>query len=206
MDVNVIDLKTKQSVRSLEISEEVFGCEYNEALIHQVVTAYRAYARAGTKAQKSRKEVSGGGIKPWRQKGTGRARAGSIRSPLWRKGGVTFAAKPRCFDQKVNKKMYRATMCSILSQLLRDNRIVVVDDFRTETSKTKETLSLLNDYSDKRLLIVADLEDFNTYLSMRNLKNIYLAASHDVDPYSLIHADYTIITAEALKFVEERVA
>jgi len=97
-------------------------------------------------------------------------------------------------------------MCSILSQLLRDNRIVVVDDFRTETSKTKETLSLLNDYSDKRLLIVADLEDFNTYLSMRNLKNIYLAASHDVDPYSLIHADYTIITAEALKFVEERVA
>jgi len=206
MDLNVIDLKTKQQVRSLEVSDEVFGCEYNKALIHQVVTAYQAYARAGTKAQKSRSEVSGGGIKPWRQKGTGRARAGSIRSPLWRKGGTTFAAKPRSYEQKVNKKMYRASMCSILSQLLRDNRIIVVENFQTETSKTKETAALLKEYAGKRLLIVADLEDFNTYLSMRNLKNIYLAESHDVDPYSLIHADYTIITADALKFVEERVA
>jgi len=206
MDLQVIDLKTKQSVRSLEVSDEVFGCVYNQPLIHQVITAYRAAARAGTKAQKTRSEVSGGGIKPWRQKGTGRARAGSNRSPLWRKGGTTFAAKPRSFEQKVNKKMYRASMCSILSQLLRDNRIVVVESFQTESAKTKETATLLKDYEGKRLLIVADLDSYNTYLSMRNLKNIYLAESHDVDPYSLVHADYTIITAEALKFVEERVA
>ena len=205
MDLQVIDLKTKQSVRSLEVSDEVFGCVYNQPLIHQVITAYRAAARAGTKAQKTRSEVSGGGIKPWRQKGTGRARAGSNRSPLWRKGGTTFAAKPRSFEQKVNKKMYRASMCSILSQLLRDNRIVVVESFQTESAKTKETATLLKDYEGKRLLIVADLDSYNTYLSMRNLKNIYLAESHDVDPYSLVHADYTIITAEALKFVEERV-
>lgn len=165
-----MELQVSGSEKKLEVNEVVFGCDYNEPLIHQVVTSYLNAGRAGTKAQKTRSEVRGGGIKPWRQKGTGRARAGTIRSPLWRKGGVTFAAKPRSYEQKVNKKMYRGAIRSILSELIRMERLVIVDALTLETPKTKSFIDMLDKLQIKQtVLIITNAVEENLYLASRNL-------------------------------------
>lgn len=200
MDVNV------QNGSAIQVSDQVFGADYNEALIHQVIKAYFNGARAGTKAQKNRSAVSGGGAKPWRQKGTGRARAGTSRSPIWRAGGVTFAAQPRDFSQKVNRKMYKGAMASILSELLRQERLVVVDDFAVSAPKTKELVGKLNDLGVKDALIVVDELDENLILAARNLYNIDVRDNMDIDPASLIAFDKVVISSAALKKIEERLS
>ncbi|WP_395947233.1 50S ribosomal protein L4 [Caedibacter taeniospiralis] len=190
----------------LHVADSVFSKDYNEALVHQVVVAYMAGARQGTKAQKTRSEVSGGGVKPWKQKGTGRARAGTIRSPLWRKGGVTFAAKPRNYEQKVNRKMYRAAIRSILSELLRAERLLAVEGFKLETPKTKEFVQLLKQLDVKEALIVVSPEEFTEelYLASRNIKNVAVVDSIEINPVALMCFDKVIMTQEAVKQVEER--
>lgn len=201
-----MELKLINSQKKLELADAVFACDFNEALIHQVVTAYMAGGRAGTKAQKTRAEVRGGGSKPWRQKGTGRARAGTIRSPLWRKGGIVFAAKPRCYKQKVNKKMYQGALRSILSELIRQDRLLVVDSFKVESPKTKDLLKKLSDMKieDKSLLIIADSVDENLYLSTRNLPFVELcdAAVSATDPVALVSAEKVLVTEAAIKEIE----
>lgn len=205
MDLNIVDSKGANS-GSLEVSEAVFGADYNEALIHQVVTAYQAAARSGTRAQKTRSAVRGGGIKPFRQKGTGRARAGTSRSPIWRSGGVTFAAQPQSYEQKVNRKMYRAAMRSILSELNRQERLMVVDSFTVDAPKTKALVGKLNDMSAKDVLIITDKADENLFLAARNLHSVDVRESAQVDPMSLVAFDKTIITSDALKAIEEKLA
>ena len=205
MDLNIIDSKGASS-GSLEVSDAVFGADFNESLIHQVVTAYQAGARSGTRAHKTRSDVRGGGIKPWRQKGTGRARAGTSRSPIWRSGGVTFAARPQNYEQKVNRKMYRAAMRSILSELYRQERLVIVDEFSVDAPKTKELVGKLNAMSAKDVLIVTDKADENLYLAARNLHAVDVRESAQVDPMSLVAFDKTIITSAALKAIEEKLA
>jgi large subunit ribosomal protein L4 len=191
---------------ALEVSDQVFGADYNEALIHQVVKAYFNAARAGTKAQKNRTAVRGGGIKPWRQKGTGRARSGTSSSPIWRSGGVTFAAQPRDYSQKVNRKMYRGAMRSILSELLRQERLVVVDDFSVSAPKTKELVGKLKEMDVADGLVVVEDLDENLILAARNLYNIDVRDNTDVDPASLIAYDKVVVTSAALKKIEERLA
>ena len=191
---------------AVEVSEATFGREFNEALVHQVVTAYAAGARQGSKAQKTRSEVSGGGIKPWRQKGTGRARAGTIRSPLWRSGGVTFAAKPQDHSQKVNKKMYRGAIQSILSELVRQERFVVVESFELETPKTKALAAKLNEMSLKDVLIITEEVSENLFLSARNLYKVDVRDVTTIDPVSLIAFDKVVVTAGAVKQIEEMLA
>ncbi|GEM78238.1 50S ribosomal protein L4 [Vibrio superstes] len=191
---------------ALTVSETTFGRDFNEALVHQVVVAYAAGARQGTRAQKTRSEVSGGGAKPWRQKGTGRARAGTIRSPIWRSGGVTFAAKPQDHSQKVNKKMYRGAMKSILSELVRQERLVVVDNFSVEAPKTKELLAKLNELELNDVLIVTGEVDENLFLAARNLYKVDARDVAGIDPVSLIAFDKVLITADAVKQVEEMLA
>lgn len=187
----------------IEVSDFVFGAAYNEPLIHQIVTAFLAGGRSGTKAQKSRSDVSGGGIKPWRQKGTGRARAGSSRSPLWRKGGVTFAARPRNFEQKVNRKMYRAAMCSILSELIRQDRLIVVDNLTIEEPKTKKMLEHLAQYGfNDGLIILSDLDD-NVFLGTRNIPHVQVTLSQYIDPVCLVAYEKIMLTQAALKAIEE---
>lgn len=188
--------------KAIEVSETAFGREFNEALVHQVVVAYMAGARQGTKAQKTRSEVAGGGKKPWRQKGTGRARAGTIRSPIWRGGGTTFAAKPRDFGQKVNRKMYRGAMCSILSELVRQDRLVVVEDFAVEAPKTKALVARLAELDLANVLIVTDAVDENLYLSARNLKDVDVLDVAATDPVSLLSHDKVLMTVAALKQFE----
>jgi len=188
----------------LEVSPTIFGRDFNEGLIHQVVTAYLAGGRAGTKAQKTRSEVAGGGKKPWRQKGSGRARAGTIRSPIWRSGGVTFAAKPRDFSQKVNKKMYRAAMCSILSELVRKGRLMILDDFSIEDHKTKTLVTKLDSLNLKDVLIVKKDVDENLFLASRNLYKVDVFDATAINPVSLIGYEKIIITKDAVKQVEER--
>lgn len=188
---------------TVAVSDAAFGREFNEDLVHQVVTAYFAGARQGTKAQKSRSEVSGGGRKPWRQKGTGRARAGTIRSPLWRSGGVTFAAKPRDHGQKVNRKMYRAALCSILSELARQGRLVIVDDFAVSLPKTKELLGKLQGLGLESVFIVADEVTENLWLSARNLHQVDVSDVEGVDPVRLIGFDKVLMTVPAVKRLEE---
>ncbi|WJW75047.1 50S ribosomal protein L4 [Thiohalobacter sp. IOR34] len=195
-----------QGGSSISVSDKAFGRDFNEALIHQVVTAVLAGARAGTKAQKTRSDVSGGGAKPWRQKGTGRARSGTIRSPLWRGGGKTFAARPRDYSQKVNKKMYRGAMASILSELLRQERLVVVDDFKVDAPKTKQLVAKLKDMDLDDVLIVTDEADENLYLAARNLYHVGVSDSLTVDPVSLIGFGKVLMTVDALKKFEERLA
>src|SRR5690554_7458989 len=180
-----MELKTNTG-SAVTISDEAFGREFNESLVHQVITAYMAGARQGTKAQKSRAEVRGGGIKPWRQKGTGRARAGTSSSPIWRAGGVTFAAKPRSFEQKVNKKMYRAAMQSILSELIRQERLVVADTFAVDTHKTKEFVAKLKELELSNVLIVSDEVNENLYLAARNVPHVGITEASSIDPVSLI--------------------
>ncbi|MFZ9034770.1 MAG: 50S ribosomal protein L4 [Francisellaceae bacterium] len=207
MDLNVRTLNGENH-SVLSVADTVFSRDFNEALVHQVVVAYMAGARQGSKAQKSRSEVSGGGAKPWRQKGTGRARAGTIRSPIWRKGGVTFAAKPRNYEQKVNRKMYRAAVQSILSELLRDERLITVDGIKLETPKTKEFVSLLKQLELNEVLIVVSPEEFSEelYLASRNIKNVAVVDSYEINPVALMCFDKVLMTTEAIKQIEERLS
>ncbi|MCE0493996.1 50S ribosomal protein L4 [Vibrio salinus] len=191
---------------ALTVSETTFGREFNEALVHQVVVAFAAGARQGTRAQKTRSEVSGGGAKPWRQKGTGRARAGTIRSPIWRTGGVTFAAKPQDHSQKVNKKMYRGAMKAILSELVRQERLIVVDNFSVEAPKTKELVAKLKELELNDVLIVTGEVDENLFLAARNLYKVDVRDAAGIDPVSLIAFDKVLMTAAAVKQVEEMLA
>ncbi|MFC1503055.1 50S ribosomal protein L4 [Pseudomonadota bacterium] len=191
---------------ALTVSETTFGRDFNEALVHQVVVAYAAGARQGTRAQKTRSDVSGGGAKPWRQKGTGRARAGTIRSPLWRTGGVTFAARPQDHSQKVNKKMYRGAMKSILSELVRQERLIVVDNFSVEAPKTKELAAKLKELDLTDVLIVTGELDENLFLAARNLYKVDVRDAATIDPVSLIAFDKVVMTAAAVKHVEEMLA
>ncbi|MDH4554567.1 50S ribosomal protein L4 [Pseudomonas sp. BN417] len=192
--------------QAIEVSERTFGGEFNETLVHQAVVAYMAGGRQGTRAQKTRSEVSGGGKKPWRQKGTGRARAGTIRSPIWRSGGTTFAAKPQDHSQKLNKKMYRAAMRSILSELVRQERLVVVEDFAVDAPKTKTLLGKLNGLGLTDVLIVSDAVDQNLYLAARNLPHVDVRDVQGSDPVSLIAYDKVLITVSAVKKFEELLA
>jgi len=191
---------------SLDVADAVFGQEFNETLVHQVVVAYMAAGRSGTHSQKNRAAVSGGGAKPWRQKGTGRARAGTIRSPLWRGGGVTFAASTRDYSQKVNKKAYRSAIRSILSELVRQDRLVVVDSFAVDAAKTKSLIGKLKDMDLDNVLIVHDDPDENLYLAARNLPKIDVVDTSITDPVSLVGFDKVLMTVAALKQFEERLA
>jgi|TARA_B100001059_G_scaffold51034_1_gene44464 large subunit ribosomal protein L4 len=191
---------------TVAVSEANFAREYNEALVHQVVTAFLSGARQGTRAQKTRSEVAGGGKKPWRQKGTGRARAGTIRSPIWRSGGVTFAAKPQDHSHKVNRKMYRAAMRSILSELARSDRLVVIEALDVEQPKTKLLVEALKTYGVDNVLIVADSVDKNLYLASRNLHKVDVRDVEGVDPVSLIAFEKVMITVDAIKKFEEALA
>lgn len=192
--------------KAVEVSEVAFGREFNEALVHQVVVAYLAGARQGTRAQKTRSEVAGGGRKPWRQKGTGRARAGSIRSPIWRGGGTTFAAKPQDHSQKVNRKMYRGAMRSILSELVRQDRLVVVESLELEAPKTKALVARLGELGLGSALLVTENVDENLYLSARNLKDVDVRDVAATDPVSLISFEKVVVTVGALKKFEEMLA
>lgn len=203
VEINIVT-PDKTAGKKLQLSEQTFGREFNEALVHQVVTAYLAGGRAGTKAQKTRAEVRGGGIKPWRQKGTGRARAGSIRSPIWRKGGKVFAATPRDYSQKVNRKMYDGAMCAILSELVRQDRLIVVEEFAVTQPKTRDLVSKLNDYQVGKVLIVSDEIDNNLLLAARNLYQVQLCTPANINPANLIAFEQVIMTVNALKQVEER--
>jgi len=187
----------------VSVSDVAFAREYNEELVHQVITAYLAGARAGTRAQKNRSDVRGGGKKPWRQKGTGRARAGTIRSPIWRSGGVTFAARPQDHSQKVNRKMYRAAMQSIMSELARQDRLVVVEGIDIEQPKTKLLAKQLADYGLDSVLIVSAEVDENLYLAARNLHKVDVRDVDGVDPVSLIAYDKVMVTVDAVKKFEE---
>lgn len=187
----------------VDVSDTTFGREFNEALVHQVVVSYMAGARQGTKAQKTRSEVQGGGRKPFRQKGTGRARAGTIRSPIWRGGGTTFAAKPRDHSKKVNKKMYRGAMQAILSELVRQDRLVVAEDFSVAEPKTKEVSAKLKDLDLNNVLIVVEEVDANLYLGARNLKYVDVIDVQGVNPVNLIGFEKVLFTVGALKKAEE---
>jgi len=198
-----MELVLKDAKSALEVSEATFGRDFNEALVHQVVVAFGAGARQGSRAQKTRSEVRGGGAKPWRQKGTGRARAGTIRSPIWRSGGVTFAAKPQDHSQKVNKKMYRGAIQSILSELVRQDRLIVVEKFTVETPKTKELISKLKEFELKDVLIVTSEVDENLFLSARNLYKVDVRDVQGIDPVSLIAFEKVLMTVDAVKQLEE---
>lgn len=200
-----MDLNT-QGGGSLQVADAVFGVDFNETLIHQVVTAFMAAARSGTKAQKNRAAVSGGGRKPFRQKGTGQARQGTIRSPIMRSGGVTFAAQPRDYSQKVNKKMYRAAMRSIFSELVRSERLIVVDEIALSAPKTKELVAKLEELAVSDALVVTKELDDNLSLASRNLYHVGVCTDRELDPVSLIGYQKVVITTEALKAVEERLA
>ena len=191
---------------SVDLADRTFAADYNEPLVHQVVTAYMAGGRRGTKARKSRAEVRGGGAKPWRQKGLGRARAGSIRSPIWRGGGATFAARPRSFEQKVNRKMYRGAMRSILSELIRRERLLVVEDFVLEKPKTREMAARLSALGLTDVLIVTAQQDDTLTLAARNLRNVAVQKSAEVSPVSLLTFDKVVMTVAAAKRIEERFA
>lgn len=194
----------KNLAAKVKVAKSAFGYEFKDGLIHQVVTAYLAGARAGTKAQKNRHDVRGGGIKPWRQKGTGRARAGSINSPLWRGGGKTFAAEPRDYSQKINKKMYQRALASILSELVRQERLVVVDELKLEKPKTRALKDVLNKLAIEKALIVIDGDDKNINLAARNLSDVKVCDATHVDPVSLVAAEKILITVDAIKKLEER--
>ncbi|QHG92439.1 50S ribosomal protein L4 [Coxiella endosymbiont of Amblyomma sculptum] len=188
----------------VSVADAVFGAEYKEGVVHQVVTAYLSGARSGTKAQKTRSEVRGGGSKPWRQKGTGRSRAGSIRSPLWRGGGLAFAATPRDFSQKVNRKMYRRAVVSIISELIRQERFVVVDILELTKPKTRELKEFLKKSNVEKVLIVLGKKDRNVELAARNMFNVTTTNIMRVDPVSLVSAENVLITIDALKKLEEK--
>ncbi len=202
MELNVVKPGNTDGGK-VSVSDVAFAKEYNEDLVHQVVTAYLAGARQGTRAQKNRAAVSGGGKKPWRQKGTGRARAGTIRSPIWRSGGVTFAAQPQDHGQKVNRKMYRAALRSIMSELARQNRLMVVDSLDVEQPKTKLLVKQLGEYGVDDALIVSAEVGENLYLAARNLHKIDVRDVDGVDPVSLIAHEKVMVTVDAVKKIEE---
>ncbi|GMR08030.1 MAG: 50S ribosomal protein L4 [Gammaproteobacteria bacterium] len=206
MQLTLTTATGKTSSKNLDVSDAVFGQDFNEALIHQVVTAYLAGARAGTKAQKTRSDVRGGGRKPFKQKGTGRARAGTIRSPLWRSGGITFAARPRDFSQKINRKMFSGAYRSILSELVRQNRLVVVDKLDISEAKTKELAAKLVALGLDNVLIVVTELDENLYLSARNLHKVDVTDVVAIDPVSLVKFDKVLMTSDAVKKLEGRLA
>lgn len=206
MELNLTTATGRASKNSVELSDGNFGRDFNETLVHQVVTAYLAAARAGTKAQKTRSQVRGGGAKPFRQKGTGRARAGTIRSPLWRSGGTTFAAVPRDFEQKVNKKMYRAAIRSILSELVRQERIMIVDKFSVDAPKTKMLAEKLKAMDVSNVLIVGSEIDDNLFLSARNLPHVDVVEAKRVDPVTLVRFEKVIMTVAAVSALEEMLA
>lgn len=197
MELNVTGAGT------VEVSDVTFGTEFNEALVHQAVVAFMAGARQGTRAQKTRSEVSGGGRKPWRQKGTGRARAGTIRSPIWRGGGKAFAAKPQDHAQKLNKKMYRGALRAILSELVRQERLVVVETFNAETPKTKQMVAKLRELNVEKVLIVSEEIDQNLYLATRNIPHVDTRDVQGIDPVSLIAHEKVVMTVGAIKKFEE---
>lgn len=203
MNLNISEPGKGITKKAVDVSEAAFGRQYNEALVHQVVVAYLAAGRQGTKSSKTRSDVRGGGAKPYRQKGTGRARAGTIRSPIWRGGGVTFAAKPRDYSQKVNRKMYRGAMQSILSELIRQGRMVVTDNFAVDAPKTKQIQTLLKDLELESVLIVVEEVDDNLYLGARNLKNVEIVDVQGANPVMLIGYEKVLFTVGALKQVEE---
>ncbi len=197
-----MELKTNSGT-AVSLSDATFARDFNEGLVHQAVTAYMAGARSGTKAQKNRSAVRGGGIKPWRQKGTGRARAGTSRSPIWRSGGVTFAAQPRNFEQKMNRKQYRAAMQCIFSELARNERLVLVDEFKVDAPKTKAMVAKLKDLDLDNVLIVTEEVDENLYLSVRNIPYIGICDVDALDPASLVRFEKVLMTVDAAKKVEE---
>jgi large subunit ribosomal protein L4 len=200
MDLNV------QGGSSIQVSDVVFGADFKESLVHQVVVAYMSAARSGTKAQKNRSAVRGGGAKPFRQKGTGRARQGTSRSPIMRSGGVTFAAQPRNHEQKVNRKMYRGALRSILSELVRQERLAVVDEFSLSAPRTKELLSKLKEIDAEDALIITESFDENLMLASRNLYRVDARALNEVEPVSLIGYEKVVISSAALKALEEKLA
>jgi large subunit ribosomal protein L4 len=199
-----MNLKLISGGAELAVSDATFGQDYNETLVHQVVVAYRNAGRAGTKRQKSRAEVRGGGRKPWAQKGTGQARAGSSRSPIWRGGGVTFAARPRDFSQKVNRKMYRGAIVSMLSELVRQNRLVVTDEIALEAPKTRLLASKLAAWSLSKVLIVVEALDEKLFLAARNLPHVELIEVSQINPLSLVEHERVLMTVGAVKLLEER--
>ena len=203
MEISIALPGKKTSKDTVSLSEDAFGRDYNEALVHQSVVTYLAGGRQGTVQQKTRSDVRGGGRKPWRQKGTGRARSGTIRSPIWGGGGVTFAARPRDFSKKLNKKMYKGAMRCILSELVRQNRLVVVDDFVVDTHKTKELVSKLREFGLDNVLIVSESVEQNLYLATRNLHKVDVLDALGLDPVSLIGYENVLMTVSAVKKVEE---
>jgi large subunit ribosomal protein L4 len=202
VELSIVKPGNEQS-GTVSVSDVAFAREYNEDLVHQVVTAYLAGSRQGTRAQKNRAAVSGGGKKPWRQKGTGRARAGTIRSPIWRSGGVTFAAKPQDHSQKVNRKMYRGALQAILSELVRQERLTVVDAIAMDAPSTKGLRSKLDEMGFESGLIVTAEVDSNLYLSSRNLPGVHCLDVAGIDPVSLVSADRVLMTVEAIEKIQE---
>jgi len=201
-----LTVQGKSAATKLEVSDLIFGAGYNETMIHQVVTAYMAKGRAGTKAQKNRAAVSGGGAKPWRQKGTGRARAGTSRSPIWVGGGRTFAAKPRDFAQKVNRKMYRAALRSMLSELLRQERLVVVDKLKLKEPRTRDLVAKLADLKLDNVLILVKEYDLNLCLAARNLHWVDVLDLREMNPVSLMRYSKVLATSSAIKALEEKLS
>ena len=206
MVLQIPAISDQESASALVVSDEVFGQEFNETLVHQLIVRYLAGARAGTKAQKNRAAVSGGGAKPWRQKGTGRARAGTLSSPIWRSGGVTFAAQPRDYKQKLNKKMYKVGVRSIFSELLRQERLVVSNEVLPTSPKTKELAEKLSKLDAKRILIVADQLTDELLLASRNIPYVEVTNVEGLNPVSLVGADKVIATVSAVKQLEERLS
>ena len=198
-----IELLSNTKNKDITISNEVFSKEFNESLIHQAVISFMSTSRQGSSKQKNRSEVRGGGKKPYRQKGTGSARAGTIRSPLWRGGGVTFASRPRDFSKKINKKMYRAAIKSIFSELVRQNRLVAIEKPVLKKPKTKEIASFLNEFSLSKVLIITDELDMNLYLSARNIPNVDVITVREINPVNLLKPQKVAVTGEALKQIEE---
>ena len=198
-------LKTAGS-GTVDVADSAFGADFNEALVHQVVTAFLAGGRAGTKAQKNRAAVRGGGAKPWRQKGTGRARAGTIRSPIWVGGGRTFAAKPRDYSQKVNKKMYKAALRAVVSELARQDRLIVTDSIEMKAPKTKELAGMLKKLELDNVLIINEAFDEKVFLSARNLPDVGICDAASIDPVVLMRFEKVLITMPALKMIEERLS
>uniref|UniRef100_UPI00056DDBEE 50S ribosomal protein L4 n=1 Tax=Hydrogenovibrio thermophilus TaxID=265883 RepID=UPI00056DDBEE len=199
-----MELASGKEAGAVKVSDDVFGVEFNESLVHQVVNAYMAGARSGTKGQKNRSAVSGGGAKPWAQKGSGRARAGTTRSPVWVGGGRAFPGHNRDFSQKVNKKMYRGAMKSIFSELVRTDRLVVVDDFKVEAPKTKEFVAKLATLDLKDALVITEGFDEYLYLSARNLYHADVCDVASIDPVSLVGFKSIVVTQGAVKQLEEK--
>jgi len=204
VDLNIKTLSGE--VSCVSVSDKVFSKDYNEALIHQVIVSYMAGARQGTKAQKTRSEVSGGGVKPWRQKGTGRARAGTIRSPIFRKGGVTFAARPRSYMQKINRKMYRSAMQSILSRLVREKRLIIIENLKLESSKTKFFLEQLKQFDLLEAFFVVGITELTKelLLASRNVKKVTICNAKKINPVALMSFDRVVMTKEGIRQIEER--